>query len=178
MKTRLLAAAGAALVALLLSACIVPAAITQPLAVTWRDISHGIKSVFATSKPAAIVTDPSTGKSVDCTVLLHYPDPTPLPAPTGSGYETHLFFEPFRTDPATWNVVCHPLHSIVIMKINQASNSPSILGSAYVPVALRLMKLVYAGPLLPALRWHGDAFVAGRMDVTDFSQNYLIGYGA
>jgi len=144
-----------------------------------RNLVHGLRGIFGAPAPVAITVDPRSGKNVDCTVLLHYPDRV-ITAPVPSGFETHIAFAPLRTDPTTWNTFCHrqgqgPASGhgyIVILKINQALNTNAI-GPAIV-VYLKPMRVVWPlGQAFPT--WVGDGFVAGRMDVVDYTDNYLIG---
>jgi len=154
----------------------------QPTTTTYnalRNLVHGLRGIFGAPAPVAITVDPRSGKSVDCTVLLHYPDRV-ITAPVPSGFETHIAYAPLRTDPNTWNTFCHrvgqgPLGGhgyIQIVKINQALNTNAI-GPAVV-VYLKPMRVVWPlGQAFPT--WVGDGFLPGRMDVTDFTDNYLIG---
>jgi len=179
MKRRLLSLVA---VPLAVVALMVATTACQPTTTTYnalRNLVHGLRGIFGAPAPVGVVVDPRSGKSVDCTVLLHYPDRV-ITAPVPSGFETHIAFAPLRTDPNTWNTFCHhqgtgPVGGhgyIVIVKINQALNTNTI-GPAIV-VYLKPMRVVWPlGQAFPT--WVGDGFLPGRMDVTDFTDNYLIG---
>jgi hypothetical protein len=163
MRARLLAPL--ALAACLTTACLSPAQAT-------KNVLDGIVSWFQSPAPTVVTTKPD-GSHVDCTVLVHYPDHSPIPSPSGTGWQTHIAFTPWRTDPTTWNTYCHRLPYVQLVKIN-GSNLRELSPGAVV-VSLKPMYIRVVGPGGIIFQWVGDGWVYGRMDVTDFLNNYLIG---